>query len=538
MSSLELSEFEPWKESSSILDKQEDIFHFENFQNSSSEMYVSSRATSSFETCEDYADNKEEMIHDFSIQSDLCLMNEPTSSVSNAEYGVTKDLKNSAVKKDVLERGDPYSARKNRRMGSQNSKDQESSPSTSPVSSGYVSNGADNKLASLPMHHVVSGDHSVAVPPGNYRKAQEASPKKFAYEYENADVTSDNGKEQDKKTLEDFVTKYEATPIEKRCLSSEACDDGQEKDIRISQGKQNNFFSQNVSEEVEDLKQQLKSALKEIEELRLENKEMKKEMRKLSTSAEENAFLVKTTQFTDRLLREMREREAKVHRTHSHSHLENYGLERDFPEFSQMMQHRSVRRSEDFLSRPARRGTSLPLKVIGAKLKEITRSVENMAMDPELSGQTLSETSAPDFLDFEQSSSHPNRSDHFEMEEQLIVPAHSSERLAQTAVPFAHDTMREFSQGGHTSVEKLGEERFHDPSNTQPQLTEGDCGCKEKTFQLCNQAKERSVFENCRVNWNRDSRDYVQRYVVRSSDYIAKLRDLKPEELAFYSKFK
>lgn len=539
LSSPELSAHESWKGNSSIQDNREESFHINEFQNSSSEKCVSSLATS-FETCEDYTDDKEESIPNFNTQGDIFSLDESYRRGSNVDYRTT----NYTEKKDkISERGDPRLARKNRRVRSQNSDDHESSspsPPTSPglASSGYVSNGTDDKLANLRMRHGISENQSVAVHPGSYREAQEASPKRFLCERD--DVTYESGRMQDKESFEDFITKDLATPVEKRSWSLKVNVPGADKDIRKSQEKQNDFSSQNMSEEVEDLKQKLTRALKEIEELRLENKEMKNEITKLSSTAEENVFLVKTAQFTDRLLREMREREAKVQLARTRSYVENYGLDTDFSysgnveESDQITTHRNVRRSEDFLNRSARNKGFLPLKTIGEKLKEITRSVENMAaMDPDLGG-TLSATTKRDFLDYGMKLS-PNLNNQFEEEEQLIIPSHSSERVAAESTSFRLETPKENSGSGYTSVEKLGEDGSHSPKDNEHQLTERDCAWKDRTFHLDSHAQELSGFEKCR---NDDSRDYVQRYVVRSSDYIAKLRDLKPEELALFSKFR
>ena len=81
---------------------------------------------------------------------------------------------------------------------------------------------------------------------------------------------------------------------------------------------------------------------------------------------------------------------------------------------------------------------------------------------------------------------------------------------------------------------KLGEESFHSLGNSKHQFTERGCALKENTFQLDSDAQELSDLEN---SWASDPRDYIQRYVVRSSDCIAKLRDMKPGQLAFYYEF-
>ena len=535
LSSPNLSALEPWKENSSIQENREEIFHINDFQNSSSEKCVSSLATS-FETCEEYTEDKDELIPNCNTQGESFSIDQSYHRVSNVEYS---PMSFTEMKDKISERGDPRLARKNKRVFSQNSDDQESSslsPLTSPglASSGYVSNGTDGNLANLLMRYGMPENQSVEVGLGNYREAQEANPaERFLCEKD--DVISESEKMQDNGTLKDFIIKDLATPVEKRSLRFKANAPGPDKDIRNWQEKQNDFTSQNMTEEVEDLKQNLTTALKEIEELRLDNREMKKEIMRLSNSAEENAFLVKTAQFTDRLLRQMREREAKVHATRIRSSAENHGLETDFSysvnveQSDQMMIDRNVRRREDLLNRSVRSKVSLPLKTIGEKLKEITRSVENMAMDPDLGG-TLSATSERDFLDYDMQL-YPNLNDRFEEGEQLIIPSHSSERVAAQSTSFRLEMPKETFPSGHTSVEKLGENNCHSPTDSQHEFSERDCARKEKTFHLDSHAQELSGFENCR-----DSRDYVQRYVVRSSENIAKLRDLKPEELAFYSK--
>ena len=292
--------------------------------------------------------------------------------------------------------------------------------------------------------------------------------------------------------LEDLVTKDQTTLIEKKGFISKANAHKPEKYIEITQEKRNDFSSQIMSDEVEELKQQLKSALKEIEDLRLENREMKKEMQRLSSSAEENAFLLKTAQFTDRLLREMRERDAKVHVGRTHATLENYGLERDFshsgnPELSQTVLHKSMQRKEGFLNRSARRKASLPLKLIGAKLKEITRSVENVAMDPDSGGETLSQTTAPGFIDYEHT--YPNLSDQFEVEEQLIIPAHSSEALLLKAQLLSTKYRGKFHSGVTPLWKNSGAKCFMVLRTLKTKYLRGMKLGKRKKFQIANHAR-------------------------------------------------
>lgn len=538
------------KENSSIQDNQEDLFHLEVLQISSPEMYDSNYTSLSLESQEENQEEITETLQESKkIQEDLCKVQESVSTVPVLNHVLADDVNNVTERRqEILEEPIPSSARKNKRIRPQNSEeDQESSPPTSPeaFSSGYTSNSTDENLVKLLMHHGMSGDHSAAMLSGNDGKKQEVHPKGFFHEYEKDDVKTGTKRVQEKKALDDFIKRKQASgrSLEENCktlqegrLSSKNKENEAEKGVRKNSEKQNEFTSQTMSEEVWDLKQQLKTALKEIEELRAENKEMKKEIRSLSSSAAEEEFLLKTTKFTDRLLREMKEREARVHVPRGLSVLEKYGLEREYscPGITEVSQMRATRDT----SRSAARKTSLPLKIIGAKLKELTRSVENMATDPELCDETFSDVCAPDVVGYKLR--HPSLNDHIELEESLVLPAVSSETLSAQRTSFKHEKSGNVRRGGScTSVEKLGEENFLAPTKTQLQFTDEDCGWKENRFQVTDRrTQERSGFDSHYNKWklHSDTRDYVQRYIVRSSDHIAKMRDLTPEEIEFYSK--
>ncbi|KAL9981690.1 hypothetical protein ACROYT_G010431 [Oculina patagonica] len=530
------------KENSSIQDN-----HLEVLQISSPEMYDSNYATLSFESQEENQEEITETLQESKkIQEDLCKVQESASAVPNLNHVLAKDVKNvDERRQQILEEPIPSSARKNKRICAQNS--DESSPPTSPeaVSSGYTSNSTDENLVKLLMHHGMARDHSAAMISGNDGKKQELYPKGFFNEYEKDDVTSGTKRVQDKKGLEDFIKREEAsgTGLKENCktleegrLSSKNKENDATKGVRKSSEHQKEFLPQTMSVEVWDLKQQLKNALKEIEELRAENKEMKKEIRNLSSSAAEEEFLLKTTKFTDRLLREMKERESRVHVPRGLSVSEKYGLEREYscPGITELSQLRATRD----MNRSAARKTSLPLKIIGAKLKELTRSVENMATDPELCEETFSDVCAPGLVGYKLR--HPSLNDHIDLEELLVMPKVSSETPPARRTPFKHEKLGGVPRGGScTSVEKLGEERFLAPSKTQLQFTEEDGAWKENRFQVTDRrAQERSGFDSPCNKWklHSDTRDYVQRYIVRSSDHIAKMRDLTPEEIEFYSK--
>lgn len=528
VSSLALSGFESWKEKPSLLEKSEESEDFQT--NTSSEICFSSHANSSFETCDEFVEGKDSNVTELTIPSNHISLSESSSFQANVENNFTRSL----VKPDdegdkISESGHPRLARKNRRKHSLNSEDQESSPPTSPgdESVSYLSERVNS-----PGHHGMAEDRTVAVYPGNYQQAHEVNLLRLASKLQIDDVTTGGVKETDEGTLEGFYSQQQTMPKGNIHPVNKDVDSS-----RKGLWNPNSSASQNVCEDMKELREELKSALKEIEELRQENKEMKKEIRKLSTSAEENEFFVKTTQFTERLLREMREREAKVHAQRAHLTCETYRLDRDLsysrnPEVSSMRWLSSAqRRGDGCLDRLTQSKSSLSsLKVLGAKLKEITRSVENLAMDPELQSETLRQPSrAPDLSYYSPSTPYSNPlNDHLRITEQSITPARSSQ--------VDNEMSRENSTMARTALEKLGEEGNLVPSNTP--LTEKDSVRRDKKFQITDHAPEllKNSGGSGTGDWHRDTKDHIQRYIVRSSDYIAKLRDLKPEEMTSDSK--
>ena len=529
----------------SFKDKQEDLLHLELSRSSWSEMYDSNHIIHSVESHEEKPEEKSQLIQKFKqIDEDLCEVQE------NMSHDLGEDAKNvTGERQKILEVANAPSGRENRRIGAENSeKDQETSPPSSPdaASSGYTSNSTD-ELVNLQMCHGVEDEYRPTVFPGNEDKEQEVHPKRFLNDYESDDVTGETTAPQDKKSLEDFIMREEAAEsvlntnykaLEERRLNSKTTGTANEaeKGARQRSELQNNFIPHTMSKEFWDLKQQLKNALKEIEQLRLENKEMKREIRNLSSSAAEEEFLLKTTKFTDRLLKEMKEREAKMHVERGVSYLEKYGLDRDYrnPGSTYM----SEMRSAGDMNQSVGKKTSLPLKIIGAKLKELTKSVENMATDPELCQENFSDACVPDFMGYKQP--YPSLNGQFGPEESFVIPVPCSETFYQSTA-FPQENPREVLQNeGCTSVGKLRQKSFLASSKIQPHFSEEACAWKENKFQLNTDRKteERSNYDSSCDNWrlHSDTRDYVQRYVVRSSDHIAKMRDLTPEEKAIYSK--
>lgn len=520
------------KENSSIQEKLEGLFDQEDLLISSPEIYDTSLISLSLESLEENPKEITEALQGSKkVQEDLCNVQESPLTVPKA--GDVKDVPER--RQQISEKPNSSSTLKNKRIRSQTSEeDQESSPPTSPeaVSSGYTSNSTEEKLENLLMNHGMANDHNAPMFSGNDVKEQEVYPKVFLNEDREEDITEGTKREQDKKGLEDFMQREQAAETilneNYKTSSLKNTESKAEKGVKKSIERQNDYFPQTMSEEVFNLKQQLKNALKEIDELRLENKQMKKEIQNLSSTSAEEEFLLKTTRFTDRILREMREREARVYVPRSLSTLEKYGLEREhsYPgltELSQMRVTRDMNRSEA-------KKTSLPLKIIGAKLKELTRSVENMATDPGLCEESLPDLCAPDGVRCKQR--FPSLNDHFELEESLLMPTVSSDTLSAQNTPFKHEKPGDVPRSGSfTSVENLGKERFlattksqlqfiaeKDLTREQPGQSENkahkDCPWRDNRCQLAErQAQERSGFESLCDKWklHSDNRDYVER---------------------------
>ena len=126
------------------------------------------------------------------------------------------------------------------------------------------------------------------------------------------------------------------------------------------------------------------------------------------------------------------------------------------------------------------------------------------------------------------------------MEDPLIIPPESSKTFTAQNAPFDQDNSGQTQRRYYTSVRKLGEENLLSPTKYHHRLTERDFSQRENAFKLTDElthAQERCLYESPSSRWKLhvDAPDYVRRYVVRSSVHIANMRDLKPEEIAFYS---
>ena len=469
------------------------------------------------------------------IREDVCQVQENAIKLSDTSYELVEDTQNATKQKNnTLETLSPCSVQNFPRIFSKIiEEDQISSPPTLPKATDYT----EEKFGTLLTDNRATNQSPLSFF-GEADEEPDVHLKDFLKKEGEENLASGPRTVQEGTTLESFLKNEPVLKVfetgdykssDRISMISNTAENATENYIR--KGSENEFFSQTVSQEVEDLKQQLKSAMQKIEELRIENKEMKKEIENLSSSTAEKAFLLKTTKFTDRLLRDMKEREAKVHVPQLRSSApEKTGLEREYGHTGLPAQ------SQVGLTGDIRRKTSIPLKIIGEKLKEITRSVENMAMDPESCEETSTDVCKSYFVDLKS----PYRNYPFEMEEPLIRPSESKTFSAQSS-PFYQDNPGQTQRGCYTSVQKLGEENLISPKTFQQQLKERDHGQGENALKLTDgltHAPERCVYESPRRRWKLhvDAPDYVQRYVVRSSTHIANMRDLKPEEIAFYSK--
>ena len=524
-SSLALTDEDYTKGNLSIRDKSEDVRQVDASLQSS----LSGPSDTNEESPRENGEELEK------IREDVCQVQENAIKLSDTSYELVEDTQNATKQKNnTLETLSPCSVQKFPRIFSKIiEEDQISSPPTLPKATDYT----EEKFGTLLTDNRATNQSPLSFF-GEADEEPDVHLKDFLKKEGEENLTSGPGTVQEGTTLESFLKNEPVLKVfetgdykssDRISMISNTAENATENYIR--KGSENEFFSQTVSQEVEDLKQQLKSAMQKIEELRIENKEMKKEIENLSSSTAEKAFLLKTTKFTDRLLRDMKEREAKVHVPQLRSSAsDKIGLEREYGHTGLPAQ------SQVGLTGDIRRKTSIPLKIIGEKLKEITRSVENMAMDPESCEETSTDVCKSYFVDLKS----PYRNYPFEMEEPLIRPSESKTFSAQSS-PFYQDNPGQTQRGCYTSVKKLGEENLISPKTFQQQLKERDHGQGENALKLTDgltHAPERCVYESPRRRWKLhvDAPDYVQRYVVRSSTHIANMRDLKPEEIAFYSK--
>jgi len=229
-----------------------------------------------------------------------------------------------------------------------------------------------------------------------------------------------------------------------------------------------------------DFKEQLEKAMKELEDIRTDNRIMKHQIDQMAEcSLDHKDFLRRTTDFTGQILKEMKER-------------------------------------EDLRSRKASVESQPPLNVLGTRLDEIMKAVEDMTYEPRISPKLSQVVLATR----PHSSTAPAALAAFTQ----IVPAQEARRDANKEASSTNQKKRHIHG-------KLSEASLYDRRS----LTSGIAGLRKISEPL---PKEWRSTETLSCNPSSSSfnnslgyRDYIQRHIVMSSSAIAKIRDLTPEEL-------
>lgn len=233
-----------------------------------------------------------------------------------------------------------------------------------------------------------------------------------------------------------------------------------------------------------EVRNQLEKAMKELEELRKDNREMKEKINKIASSTEHEDFLRKTTQFTGALLKEMRERELKIERK---------------------------------MSKTIPKAEPPPLSVLGTRLNEIAKTVDDMTKtDPTpLPLESVCVASTVESALMTESIPRPQSAG--------LPTTHNYSLFRQEPKHHIEQKKRRFTTG------KLGEPSLG--HRHIGRLTH-ESGLKKSVEPL---AKEWKSTENLSPRSSFSGplgyRDYIQRHIVMSSNAIAKIRDLTPEEL-------
>ena len=291
-----------------------------------------------------------------------------------------------------------------------------------------------------------------------------------------------------------------------------------------------------AAEQMQLLKEQLQVAMMEISQLRCDNNEMKKDVRKISENAEKEV-LERSTRFTAQLLKDMKHREASMRsrRSSCSSDTSRYSFalvdnsDRDSADRvfltekvtrtqcpQQNAQPESTRsvRSQELYSK-----SSLPVRRLGNRLQEMTDTLDDMTEQELLYRCASQELPSPVPFGHRKSPSS--------------APKHRYQRrgVAETLAP---QPVLEAKEEALYTPAKLGEHGIRSASG--PLLVGKEKGLLdgERSKPLDFSRAERNSYSL------RDSRqpfsapnanDHIQRHIVRCSDYIAKMRDLRPEEL-------
>ena len=247
-----------------------------------------------------------------------------------------------------------------------------------------------------------------------------------------------------------------------------------------------------LEDEDEGLRQQLKRVITNMETLKADNKEMKQELKKLSSPVKaDSELLIKTTLFTDKLLREMKERDLQV--------------------------RQNLRRVDGF-------------------------TCKELAQCEKTEGVTQKNTSANLTDQVQVLPISPERL----LKKERNVLNHSAKSLAGSP---GRGTVGTCSPKPSVLSESITPHKFETAkansafetkrnSNIPESHVISDNEEKSPTRKLQSSLEIEDEIDSAPDQFRRfldDTMDLgIQRYVVRSSETIANLRDLKPEELAYY----
>lgn len=278
------------------------------------------------------------------------------------------------------------------------------------------------------------------------------------------------------------VTDYTDSPVvcvEKTELhesGSDGSSDGESIDDSPNDTKRTEYHD--ISNGEVDFKKQLEQAMKELEDIRADNLEIKQQMNKMTTSSiDHQDFMRKTTNFTGKMLQEMKDREER----------------------------RSRKASAD--SQP-------PLNLLGNRLDEIMKAVDDMTPVPPRPQSAC--------LLASQSDPVPHR------------PQSACLLLASQSdfIPITQETQGN-SRSHHKPINKP-HGKLSDVT-VYKSLTSGVAGLRKTSAPLQRDWKSTEFLApkpKTSFSGSLGYRDYIQRHIVTSSSAIAKIRDLTPEELA------
>lgn len=234
-----------------------------------------------------------------------------------------------------------------------------------------------------------------------------------------------------------------------------------------------------------DFKKQLEKAMKELEDIRTDNREMKLQINHMEFSTlDHKDFLRRTTDFTGEILKEMKDRE----------------------------EQRSRKTSVESQASP-----QPPLSILGTRLDEIIKAVDDMTYEPDVTPKECPVALA----------ARPHSAG---------IPANQS---AFTPVVLPQEAPKNENAERSTASQKrrnivhgkLSDASLYDRSS----LTSGIAGFRKISEPLPKEWRSTEALsykpKPTSFSSSLGYKDYIHRHIVMSSSAIAKIRDLKPEEL-------